>query len=173
MKEIIQWSLLILPWLSLFFIGSENLRRFMSVGLFVTVINTLLYQAAYYYKWWREPGLFGWDNVIPVPWIYSAYFIATLWIFRYTYKRFWLYILVNLLLDGGYMFLWYPVQQKLGLASSQTTLAPLPTYALMISVALIIYLFQMWQDNGFKSTHSDYIDHNRFKWLVGERRNAR
>jgi hypothetical protein len=59
MNQIILWSLLIIPWLSLIFVGHSNLRRYMPVALFVTVINTLIYQAAYYYNWWRETGLLG------------------------------------------------------------------------------------------------------------------
>jgi hypothetical protein len=73
----------------------------MPVALFVTVINTLIYQAAYHYNWWREVGLFGWDKVANVPWVYSAYLVATIWIFKFTYRRFWRYLIVNLILDGS------------------------------------------------------------------------
>jgi hypothetical protein len=116
----------------------------MPVALFVTVINTLFYQAAYHYNWWRESGLFGWDYVANVPWVYSAYLIATIWIFKYTYGKFLRYLLVNLILDGGYIFLWYPIQTKLGMASGW--LPNYITYLIMISVSLLIYVYQMWQE---------------------------
>lgn len=150
MVQLIQWSLFALPLLSLFFIGKENLKRYMPVALFVTVINTLFYQAAYHFNWWREKGIFSWDQMIPVHWIYCAYLAATLWIFRFTYGRFWLYLLVNLLLDGGYTYLWYPIQQQLGLAATDITMSPLTTYALMTGVAIVIYGYQIWQESIFK-----------------------
>ncbi|MDF2593484.1 MAG: hypothetical protein K0S75_2950 [Clostridia bacterium] len=144
MNKIILWSFLIIPLLSLFFLGRSYIRRYMPVALFVTVINTLFYQAAYHYNWWRESGLFGWDYVANVPWVYSAYLIATIWIFKYTYGKFLRYLLVNLILDGGYIFLWYPIQTKLGMASGW--LPNYITYLIMISVSLLIYVYQMWQE---------------------------
>lgn len=116
----------------------------MPVALFVTVINTLVYEAAHFYRWWRELGLFGWDNVIPVPWIYSAYLIATIWVFRFTYGKFWRYLIVNLVLDGAYIFGWYPIQIKLGMANAN--MPSYVTYIIMISVSLLIYMYQMWQE---------------------------
>jgi len=144
LNQIILWSLLVVPWLSLIFLERSLIRRYMPVALFVTVINTLVYQAAYYYNWWRESGLFGWDKVANVPWVYSAYLVATIWIFRYTYGRFWLYLIVNLIIDGGYVFGWYPIQIKLGMASGW--LPNYTTYLMMTAVSLIIYVYQMWQE---------------------------
>lgn len=147
MKEIISWILFILPWLSLFFIGGSHLRRFMPVALFVTVINTLLYQAAYHYNWWRESGLFEWDKVSSIHWVYSAYLVATIWIFRFTYGKFWVYLVVNMILDGVYSFLWYPIQRRLDMASGE--MPNFTSYLLMIGVSLIIYLYQVWQEKIF------------------------
>ncbi|WP_227521972.1 hypothetical protein [Bacillus solitudinis] len=141
-NEIIMRLLFLIPWFSLLFIGQSSLKRFLPVALFVTVINTLVYQAAYHYNWWREADLFGWDKVANVPWVYSAYLVATIWIFKWTYGRFKLYLIVNLVLDGAYIYLWYPIQEKLGMASGE--MSPHTTYGIMIAVALLIYLFQVW-----------------------------
>lgn len=144
MKEIVLWSLFIIPLLSLFFVGHSHLRKYMPVALFVTVINTLIYQAAYHYNWWREMGLFGWDKVANVPWVYSAYLVATIWIFKFTYGTFWRYLIVNIVLDGAYIYLWYPIQRKMGMAEGW--LPAFTTYLMMIGVSLLIYLYQMWQE---------------------------
>ncbi|TYS48272.1 hypothetical protein FZC83_21465 [Rossellomorea marisflavi] len=118
------------------------LKRFLPVALFVTLVNTLFYQAAYHYNWWRELGLFDWDKVANIPWVYSAYLIATIWIFKFTYGKFKIYLLTNLILDGVYVYLWYPILQKLGLAFSE--MSSHISYLLMIGVAVLIYLFQIW-----------------------------
>ncbi len=117
--------------------------------MFVTVVNTLIYQAAYHYNWWREPGLFDWDKVANIPWVYSAYLIATIWIFKFTYGKFIVYLITNLILDGVYIYLWYPIQRKLELASGE--LSPHITYLMMIGVALLIYVFQIWYDKDSQS----------------------
>ncbi|WP_088103102.1 hypothetical protein [Halalkalibacter urbisdiaboli] len=149
MKQVIQWLLFLIPIASLVLIGNKTLRRFLPVALFVTVVNTLIYQAAYHYNWWREPGLFDWDKVANIPWVYSAYLIATIWIFKFTYGKFIVYLITNLILDGVYIYLWYPIQRKLELASGE--LSPHITYLMMIGVALLIYVFQIWYDKDSQS----------------------
>lgn len=144
MKQAILWSFLIIPWLSLIFLDRRSIRRYMPVALFVTVVNTLIYQAAHHYNWWREAGLFKWDYIANVPWVYSAYLVTTIWVFRFTYGRFWRYLIVNLVVDGAYIYGWYPIQTKLGMASGW--LPPFPTYMMMTAVAILIYGYQMWQE---------------------------
>jgi len=152
MKQIILWSLLILPWVSLFFLKMNTIRRYMSVALFMTVIHTLAYQAAYHYGWWKETGssLFGWDKVVPVPWVYGAYLVIVIWVFSFTFGKFWMYLTVNILLDGIFMYIVYPVWQRMGLVSSESTLSTIAIVAMMVGFALIIYLYQLWQDKVLK-----------------------
>ncbi|WP_066050785.1 hypothetical protein [Robertmurraya korlensis] len=148
MNQVILWGLFIGPWFTLLFIGNMHLKRFLPVALLVTVINTIIYQAAYHFNWWREMPLFKWDKIANIPWVYSAYLVATIWIFRLTYGRFIIYMITNLLLDGGYIYGWYPIQQKLGMASGD--MSPHITFAIMIAVSLIIYLFQVWYEKDYK-----------------------
>jgi MFS superfamily sulfate permease-like transporter len=149
LNQIILWGLFIGSWFTLFFIGKKHLKRFLPVALFVTVINTIIYQAAYHYNWWREMALFEWDKFANIPWVYSSYLVATIWIFRFTYGRFIIYMITNLLLDGGYIYVWYPIQQKLGMASGE--MSPHTTLAIMTGVSVIIYLFQVWYEKDLES----------------------
>ncbi|WP_280771749.1 hypothetical protein [Salipaludibacillus daqingensis] len=158
MKQIILWLLLILPWASLFFLKMDTVRRYMPVALFMTVIHTLSYQAAYHYGWWNEANssLFGWDKVVPVPWVYGPYLVIVIWIFHFTFGKFWMYLIVNILLDGGFMYIVYPVLQRVGLVSSDSTMSTIVIVAMMIGFALIIYLYQLWQEKEFKQTSETY-----------------
>jgi hypothetical protein len=47
-------------------------------------------------------------------------------------------------LDGAYIYLWYPIQRKLGMASGE--MSSHTTFAIMIGVAVVIYLFQVWYE---------------------------
>ena len=152
MKQIILWSLLILPWASLIFLKMDTIRRYMPVSLLMTVIHTLAYQAAYHYGWWNEEGssLFGWDKVVPVPWVYGAYLAVVIWVFHFTFRKFWLYLTVNVLLDGLFMYLVYPIWQRIGIVSSKSTISTIAIVAMMVGFALILYVYQLWQDKAFK-----------------------
>lgn len=152
MKLIILWSLLIVPWASLFFLKMDTVRRYMPVALFMTVIHTLAYQAAYHYGWWKETesSLFGWDRVVPIPWVYGAYLVIVIWMFHFTFGRFWIYLVANIILDTVFMYIVYPLWQKIGIVSSESTVSTLAIVAMMVGFALIIYLYQMWQDEVFK-----------------------
>ena len=58
MVKIIFWCFFLLPWISLFFLKSSIIRRYMPVALLATVINTIVYQIAWAYHWWRYKKLF-------------------------------------------------------------------------------------------------------------------
>lgn len=171
MKPIILWSLLLLPWASLFFLRMDTIRRYMPVALFMTVIHTLAYQAAYHYGWWNETNssLFGWDRVIPVPWVYGAYLVIVIWMFRFTFRRFWIYLTANILLDGLFMYIVYPIWQGMGLVSSESTVSTLAVVAMMVGFALTIYLYQMWQVKVFQEpttnpTYSQGLNWRPMHW---------
>lgn len=152
MNQIILWSLLILPYASLFLLNMDTVRRYMPVALFMTVIHTLAYQAAYHYGWWNEAdsSLFGWDKVVPVPWVYGAYLVIVIWVFHFTFRKFWVYLTVNILLGALFMYIVYPIWQRIGIVSSKSTLPTIAIVAMMVGFSLIIYLYQLWQDEVFK-----------------------
>lgn len=157
MKPIILWSLLLVPWASLFLLKMDTVRRYMPVALLMTVIHTLAYQAAYHYNWWRETesSLFGWDQIVPVPWVYGAYLAIVIWLFHFTFGKFWLYLAANVLLDGGFMYLVYPIWQRIGLVSSESTLPTIAIVGMMVGFSLILYGYQLWQDNVFKEPYTN------------------
>ncbi|PZD97425.1 hypothetical protein DNH61_03505 [Paenibacillus sambharensis] len=166
MKQIVLWSLLIVPWASLLLLKPDTIRRYMPVALLMTIIHTLTYQAAYYYNWWNESksSLFGWDRIMPVPWVYGAYLIVVIWVFRFTYGQFWLYLTVNLVMDGLFMYLAYPLLGRLGFVSAESSLPTIAIYAMMIGFSLIIYLYHMWQNDIFKAPEETSKERQRTNW---------
>lgn len=175
MKMFVLWALFILPWASLIFLKKETVKRYMPVALFMTVIHSLAYQAAFYYNWWNESqsSLFGWDTVIPVPWVYSPYLVVVIWVFRFTYGRFWLYMTVNILLDGFFMYAVYPIFQRFGFVSGESTLPTWVTLSIMTGFSVALYLYQMWQDDVLKPYHNDTNYREQFGWTLRRRSKAR
>lgn len=52
----------------------------------------------------------------------------------------------NILLDGSFMYIVYPVWQRMGLVSSESTLSTIAIVAMMVGFAFILYLYQLWQE---------------------------
>jgi len=47
MAEIILWVMIIVPWLSLFFLQIYSIKRFMSVAIFASLLVTVVFELAY------------------------------------------------------------------------------------------------------------------------------
>ncbi len=144
MINIINWLIFIIPLASLFFLGQNVIRKYISVALLITVINIILYSIAWEFNWWRyEESLFNWDRVTPVPIIYSAYWVITIWIFHFTFRKFWIYLIVNVIADtlfGFILELWRKAEIYTGNMSNMRVVL------IFISLSIIIYIYQMWYD---------------------------
>ncbi|UJF33450.1 hypothetical protein [Paenibacillus hexagrammi] len=159
--SMVMWSGLVIPWLSLFFLRSGAIRRYIAVALFVTVINTIISQLAWHYHWWTiEKPIFTWSKIIDVPLVYSIFPVGTMWLFAYTYRRFIRYLIANLLVDAGFAFGISRWLDHLGLIKTGS-MAHWQVYMLMVGSSVIIYLFQMWVEGEDVEVHIGTI--NRIK----------
>jgi hypothetical protein len=139
------WSLLILPWLSLLFLDRTKLRRYMPVALLATVFSTLINQVGWEYHWWKYKPLFLWDKVIPVYMVYGIFLVGTIWIFAFTFQRFWLYLIVNFLVDLFFGLVLGKLLTKLGIRTSGN-LSISQDLLLMTVQGIILYGYQLWQE---------------------------
>lgn len=141
------WSLFLIPWFSLFFLDRSAIRKYMPVALFATVINTILGEIAWTYNWWKfKETLFAWDKVIPLFTVYGVFLVGTIWIFVFTFRKFWIYMLVNLMTDLFYGFGLATWLNKLGIRSGGGNISPIQNLLLMLSIAIILYVYQLWQE---------------------------
>lgn len=141
------WSFFIIPWISLLFLDRTTIRRYMPVALFATVINTLLYQVAWTYDWWKyKETLFPWDKVAQVHTVYGVFLVGTIWIFALTFRKFWVYFIANLLVDSVYAFGFRALWKKLGITTAGGNLPPYGSLLIMTAIGITLYLYQMWQE---------------------------
>jgi len=88
-----------------------------------------------------------WDKITSVPLTYGAFLCGTIWIFHFTFdKKFWVYILTNILIDGFYSFIVLNILIWLGIYKL-VNMGNLGIFMLMIFLAVIIYPYQKWQDS--------------------------
>lgn len=153
MVELVLWSFFIIPWISLIFLHKLNkdaVRRYMPVALFATVINTIFYQIAWTYDWWKyKETLFAWDKVAQIHTVYGVFLVGTIWIFYFTFGKFWLYFIVNLIIDCIYSFGFRALWRKLKITTAGGNLTPLEGILIMTFIAIILYGYQKWQQGLF------------------------
>jgi len=91
--------MMLLPWVTVFFIPKKSFYQFLPVTLFSTIFLLIEGLFSIEYRWWKVksgiPGMI--HNALSF--ILGPYFIGNILIFHFTYKKFWLYALINLIMD--------------------------------------------------------------------------
>lgn len=146
-NQIILWSMLIIPWLSLLFMKKEYVKRFMPVTLFAIITGLIIDDIA------GTLNLFVVrQTVFPLSHIntytLSLFPIATIWVFRFTYERFWLYMSANLVLDLFFNFLIMRWILMIGILE-QFNFSAYKGFVMTLGHAVILYGYQLWQEDAF------------------------
>lgn len=158
-NQILQWSMFIVPWLTLFFMKKEDIKRYMPVALFAVVLATIIDDVGIALGIWS----FG-ETVFPfhqmIPYFYGLVPVLTMWVFKFTYGRFWVYMAANTILDIGFNFIFIDKilssRGILGFAG----ITPLQGMPLTLMHAAVIYGFQIWQEGIFAQSKRKYFSPN-------------
>lgn len=147
-NQILMWSLLILPWFILLFLNKQGVKRYFPGGLFGALVLTIIFQVADKYNWWIIQ-----DNIAilsnTTSFVYGAFLIGTIVILYFTFGKFWIYLITNLIIDALLSFglnKWYEYLHIYKLVNINS----FGVYILTTIVAILIYLYQIWQDSLYK-----------------------
>jgi len=105
------FAIIILPWFTLPLLNKDEIKRYMPVALLGSLIATIVAELAVSLNWW-----IGKDNIFPfhsiAPYIYGAFPVGIIWIFKFTKKNFVVFMLVNAVFDFvfSYLILRYTAQ---------------------------------------------------------------
>ncbi|WP_430487360.1 hypothetical protein [Priestia flexa] len=136
----------IISWISIRFIPKEQVKKYTPVSIFTSLIVSLTFVMATDFGWWKLkkpviPGL----KSINVFYVFGAFFVGTIWIFKLVYKIGFLpYLITNALIDSFFVYIIVPFAEKIGVGKryiSKTFIL-----GLMLSASLIIYGFQKWYE---------------------------
>ncbi|MDF0728645.1 hypothetical protein PY093_18575 [Cytobacillus sp. S13-E01] len=137
----IMWGLLIIPLLSLPFMGKRDFSRYLPSATFVSLLLALISEIAESRRWWKVK-----INLIPdlttnMSFVLSTFFVGTLWVFKYSYGNFFKYLGTNFILDWIFS---YPLTHLFQRMRVFRLIHFKQHYILMmfISFAIIIYWFQ-------------------------------
>jgi hypothetical protein len=144
-NQTIIWASLVLAWVSILFLKKEELRRYMPAGLFSSLAFAFIFEAGISLQWWAvTESSFPLIN-IPL-FIYGPYLIAPIWIFKYTYGRFWLYLVSNIVLDFALIFFlidWF-IQRGVW----EAYISYFQVLMITTGLSVLIYGYQIWQSGG-------------------------
>lgn len=148
-NKIMLWSFLILPWPTLLFLGKESIKRYMPVAVFVSLLVTILFEAAHALKWWvMIDQIVPWGYITNVSFVYGIFLVGTIWIFHFTFRNFWIYLVTNVIIDGLFAFVLNNFFE--GRIYRLVNFNELQVFLLMIGLALTIYVYHRWQEQIFQ-----------------------
>jgi hypothetical protein len=137
--------LFFLPWLSLPLLGKRTIKKFLPGALFMGCYVTLEGMLAEKRKWWWFPFRIKPNVLGELPLIWGPFFIGSFWILKYTYKKFNLYLLVNIVVDSLFTYFILDIFKKFG----YVTLVRLSRFQLSIVFLIksfVMYGFQVFYD---------------------------
>lgn len=151
-NQVLLWSIVILPWLTIFFMKKQNIKRFIPVALLSIVYSIIAVEVGQTLNWWVVK-----ETPYPlrsVPNVFSLNPVITMWIFQFAYGRFWLYTAIEIVanLVFAYLYLGYllssrNIYQFIGAG-------PLLVFLMTTAAGILLYCYQIWQEGIFANSHS-------------------
>lgn len=135
--------MLILPWLTILFMKIEDIKRYMPAALFTVVTSLIIADIGVGLKMWKvKETIYSLNEILPFS--LSALPVATLWIFKFLYGRFWLYSIFQLAFSIAFAYLLLPWLNSRGILVIVNG-TPFMTLLFTIPHFILIYLYHMWQ----------------------------
>lgn len=143
-NQIIVWAMLILPWLTLLFMRKEDIRRFIPLALFSMVITSIAIEAGISLNLWHiRVTTYPLNHTMS--YVYGLAPVVTMWLFKFTYKRFWIYAAVDTVFNLVFGFILTPWLASRGIKDLITS--RFTVFLIVSGLAVLLYLYQMWQEN--------------------------
>ncbi|WP_066309081.1 hypothetical protein [Bacillus sp. FJAT-29814] len=106
-------AMIIIPWLSLVFIGRRNFKRYSFAGMFIVVFEIINHLYGHKRNWWKfydKKKNFMRDEL---PFSIGPYAPLSMWLLRFSYGNFKRYALLNAIADGAFAFFIIDVLKKM------------------------------------------------------------
>lgn len=144
-NSFIMWSLTLVPWLTLFIMKKEEVKRWLSVAMFSVVLATIINDIGIGLGIWSiRESTYPFSQVLPF--FYGIMPVLTVWVFKLAYRRFWLYMITNTILDVVFNFfiLGYFLPSR---GILDFNISPFLSLPITLLHAVVIYGYQIWQDD--------------------------
>jgi len=143
-------SLLILPWLTVPFLGKSSFKKFLPAALFMVTLTKTIDLLGEKRKWWHFfKGLPLMDSITIFN--FGPYFVICLWMLKAFYGKFRLYLIFNLILHLSFTYLGgikFFDHFKIG---SLVKMKKIQLFAIYSFRSLLLYAFQSINNKSIKS----------------------
>jgi phosphatidylglycerophosphatase A len=115
--KVFNLSIILIPWLSMLFLGKRNLRRYSLAGVFIVIFEIINHLYGHKRNWWKfydKRKSFIRDEL---PFSVGPYMPLSMWILKYSYGNFKKYVLLNMISDGLFAFLFIDILKKFKIIS--------------------------------------------------------
>jgi hypothetical protein len=152
-NQILLWSMLILPWLTLFFMPKENIKMWMPVALFSALTSVLAVELGENLGWF----IYGEATSplrTPSHIIFGLNIITTMWLFYFLYGKFWRYIVIDTILNFGFIYLFHVYFLGSRGLFHEVGITPLLNALIVTFDGALAYGYQIWQEEVFVRSES-------------------
>jgi len=147
-NQVILWSMLVMPWLTLVFMKKDDIKRFMPVALFSAITSILVVEAGENLGWF----IYG-EAAYPLRThsyiIFGLNIVTTMWLFRFIYGRFWIYLVIDTVLNFGFIYLFHVYFLGSRGLFQEVGITPLLNALITTIDGVLVYGYQMWQEGIF------------------------
>lgn len=112
-----QWlmniAMVLLSWLSLFFIGKRNIKRFLPASVLIFFVETINVQFAKKRKWWvfnNKPKSYVSGEL---PFNIGPFFAFSMWVLKSSYGNFKRFLLLNAIIHTFFAFILMKIMKKI------------------------------------------------------------
>jgi hypothetical protein len=145
-----QWliniAMIILPWLTLPFLGVRNIKKFLPASILIVVLEAINVQLGKKKKWWvfyNKPKSYIANEF---PFNIGPFFVGSMWILKWTYGNFKQFIMLNATVDAFFAFIIVRLTEKLKVAKL-VRLNNFQFFLYFFYKAFFLYGFQYIFDN--------------------------
>lgn len=106
-------SMIMIPWLSLLFIGKRSIKRYSVASVFIVIFEILNHMYGHKRNWWEfydKPKSFIKDEL---PFSVGPYAPLCMWLLKSSYGNFKKFVLFNVISDGLFAFVFIKILNKI------------------------------------------------------------
>ncbi|WP_462413594.1 hypothetical protein [Neobacillus sp. Marseille-QA0830] len=130
-----------MPWLSVFKFGKSSFIRFLPTIIFSNFIIAIISELSRALNWWKVKSPIFPKLATDVSFVFGPFTIMNLWIFKLTFKKFWLYLFSNIIADYLFAYPATTIAEKMGIYKMKR-MSRKQLFLLSVAVAIINYLYQ-------------------------------
>lgn len=146
--------LLFLPWVTAVKLGKNTFLRFLPTIIFSNLMIALISELSHRLKWWKVRKPLFPQLATDVSFVFGPFTIINFWIFKLTFKRFWLYLISNIFADYLFAFPMTSLAEKLNIYK-MVKMSRKQLFLLSIIVAIVNYIYQKFLVEPFRKKQED------------------